>query len=123
MRKPEPETPVKGEAVQGGRAGGDDLRSRLDALKADLGEAIASEQAEAQSKRSQEKSGGALGIGMRAGSELMAGVLVGCGVGYVLDRQFEVSPLFLIIFMMVGTAAGFWNIYRLGLRGSNRQGK
>jgi ATP synthase protein I len=114
MREPEPNSPKAGkkdpldEAVE--------LRSRLDALKADLGEAQAAEASGAGAKASASSTDGAMGVGLRAGSELVAGVLVGCGIGYVLDRQFGTSPLFLIIFMMMGMAAGFWNVYRLGTR-------
>lgn len=94
------------------------LRSRLEALKSDLGEAIAEEKAEAKAAGHSQASGGAMGVGLRAGSDLVAGVLVGSGIGWLLDRQFDLSPLFLIIFMMLGMAAGFWNIYRMGMRSS-----
>lgn len=94
------------------------LRSRLEALKSDLGEAVAEEKAEAKAAGHSRASGGAMGIGLRAGSDLVAGVLVGSGIGWLLDRQFDLSPLFLIVFMMLGVATGFWNIYRLGARSS-----
>lgn len=53
---------------------------------------------------------------MRASSELAAGVIVGGGIGYLLDRQFGTMPIFLLIFLMVGMAAGFLNLYKLGMR-------
>lgn len=114
MRQPEPHSPEPGRKDPAAEAA--ELRSRLDALKVDLGDAVASEKTAGAASRSGQASSGALGVGMRAGSELVAGVLVGSGIGYVIDRQFDVSPLFLIVFMMMGMAAGFWNIYRMGAR-------
>lgn len=111
MAKPEPPSPETGKTEPGAEA--EHLRSKLEALKAELGEVIATDTAGKKASGSGNDS--AMGVGMRAGSELTAGVLVGCGVGYVLDRQFDTSPIFLIVFLMVGFAAGFWNIYRMGV--------
>ncbi len=47
---------------------------------------------------------------------MVAGILVGTGIGYLLDRFLGTKPWLLIIFMMLGMAAGFRNIYRLGMR-------
>lgn len=88
------------------------LRKRLEALKADLGTAQQEEADKAlPSRRSADD--GAIGKGLRAGSELLAGVLVGGGIGYLLDNQTGLSPLFLITFVLIGMGAGFWNVYRL----------
>ncbi len=121
MREPEPNSPQPGKTGPEAEAEAAALRSRLDALKADLGDAVAQEKAGEASSRGGGSDGGALGTGLRAGSDLAAGVIVGAGIGYLLDRQFGVSPLFLIIFMMVGMAAGFWSVYRLGSRSSVRK--
>jgi ATP synthase protein I len=117
MREPEPNSPSQGKKDPAVEAA--ELRSRLDALRADLGTAKAAEDHQRKQSGAASPNGGALSAGLRAGSELVAGVLVGCGIGYLLDRQFGVSPLFLIIFMVMGMAAGFWNVYRLGLRKSD----
>ena len=50
--------------------------------------------------------------GFRVGTELLAGVLVGAGIGYLLDEYFSMRPLFLIVFLFLGGAAGFLNVYR-----------
>lgn len=118
MVKPEPHSPNSGRMAPSANTEATELRLRLDALKADLGDAVAGDRAKAEASRNKGTSNGALGVGLRAGSDLAAGVLVGCGIGYLLDRQFGTSPLFLIVFMMIGMAAGFWNVYRLGVRGS-----
>lgn len=114
MREPHSDKPGQGDkgAVQAGEDAA--LNERLKALKADLGEVVAGKEAEESKGRSASSTGGAMGVGLRAGSELGAGVIVGGGIGYLLDQQFGASPLFLIIFLMIGMAAGFWNVYRLG---------
>ncbi|MFN3481532.1 AtpZ/AtpI family protein [Rhabdaerophilum calidifontis] len=92
-----------------------DLRSRLDALKADLGEAVA-EDREASGASGKHASGGELAAGLRAATELVAGVLVGGAIGFFLDRQIGTKPLFLVVFLIMGMGAGFLNLYRLGQR-------
>ncbi len=57
-----------------------------------------------------------MSFGMRVGVELFAGVAVGLLIGYFLDRVFHTIPLFLIIFVIVGAAAGSWNIYKLAFK-------
>lgn len=114
MREPDPNAPEKGSKDPLAEAA--ELRSRLDALKVDLGDAVAEEAAREKSSGGAPADGGAIGTGLRAGSELVAGVIVGGGIGYLIDRQVGTSPLFLIIMMMFGMAAGFWNVYRLASR-------
>lgn len=112
MREPTSSSPDKGspDAMREAEA----LRTRLDALKSELGEARQAEQDEASPGRRRNDES-AIGKGMRAGSELLAGVLVGGGIGYFLDLQTGLSPLFLIAFVLIGMAAGFWNVYRLSM--------
>jgi ATP synthase protein I len=50
--------------------------------------------------------------GMRAATDLVGGVLFGLGVGYGLDRWLNTSPWCLIGFFLLGTVAGFVNVYR-----------
>ena len=50
--------------------------------------------------------------GFRVGTELLSGVLVGAGLGYVLDVYLHTSPWFLIVFLFLGFSAGFLNVYR-----------
>ena len=38
--------------------------------------------------------------------ELVTGMLLGMGIGYGLDAVFETLPLFLVIFSLIGFAAG-----------------
>ncbi len=54
-----------------------------------------------------------LGFAMRIGIELVAALIVGVGIGYVLDRWLETSPLFALLGFFFGAAAGFMNVYRV----------
>ena len=55
----------------------------------------------------------ASGVGIRIAADLLAGVLVGGGIGYVLDDFFGTKPILLVIFLFFGGAAGFLNVYRM----------
>lgn len=44
--------------------------------------------------------------GMRVGMDLVSGVAVGTGIGYALDRWLGLLPLFTLICMCIGLAAG-----------------
>ena len=50
--------------------------------------------------------------GLRLSSELVAGVLVGAGLGWLIDRWLGISPLGLIVFLLLGFAAGVVNVMR-----------
>ncbi len=51
-------------------------------------------------------------IGFRVGTEMLSGVLAGGAIGYFLDDWLETKPLMLIVFLFLGGAAGFLNVYR-----------
>jgi len=50
--------------------------------------------------------------GFRLSSELVAGVVVGAGLGWLIDRWLGVAPWGLIIFLLLGFAAGVLNVMR-----------
>lgn len=54
----------------------------------------------------------AMARGLRLSSELVAGVLVGAGLGWLIDRWLGISPLGLIVFLLLGFAAGVVNVMR-----------
>ena len=55
----------------------------------------------------------ALSVGLNAFSEFVGAVLVGGLVGWKLDEWFGSKPWLMIVFLGLGIAAGFWNIYRV----------
>jgi ATP synthase protein I len=54
----------------------------------------------------------AMARGLRLSSELVAGVLVGAGLGWLIDRGLGISPWGLIVFMLLGFVAGIVNVMR-----------
>jgi ATP synthase protein I len=55
----------------------------------------------------------ALARGFRLSTELVAGVLMGAGLGWVLDRWLGISPWGMIVFLLLGFAAGVLNVMRV----------
>ena len=49
----------------------------------------------------------------RVATELLAGLLVGAGIGWTLDKWLNTNPLFLILFFLLGGAAGILNLWRV----------
>src|SRR6266851_7420945 len=54
----------------------------------------------------------AMAVGLRLSSELVAGVLVGAALGWGFDRLLSTSPWGLIVFLLLGFAAGVVNVMR-----------
>jgi ATP synthase protein I len=54
----------------------------------------------------------AMARGFRLSTELVAGVLVGAAIGWSLDRWLGISPWGLIVFLLLGFAAGVLNVMR-----------
>jgi ATP synthase protein I len=46
------------------------------------------------------------------GIEMAVAVAIGLGIGYWLDLQFGTSPIFLLVFLGLGIAAGFLGVFR-----------
>lgn len=94
-----------------------ELRNRLAALKSAI-ETSRNTDKIAVSQQVKEGDKGLQGIaaGLRVLSELVAGVLVGAGLGYGLDTLFGTKPWLLLVFVLFGVGAGMRNVYRLGMR-------
>jgi ATP synthase protein I len=54
----------------------------------------------------------AIGRAFRMSSEFVAGVIAGGGLGWLLDRLLGTSPWGLIVFLLLGFAAGTFNVVR-----------
>ena len=53
-----------------------------------------------------------MALGFRLSSELIAGVIVGAGLGWGFDRLLSTSPFGLIVFFLLGFVAGLVNLVR-----------
>jgi ATP synthase protein I len=56
--------------------------------------------------------GEALGYALRLGVELVAGVAVGGFIGWALDRWLGSAPFLMVVFLVLGAAAGMMNVFR-----------
>ena len=52
-------------------------------------------------------------IAFRAGTEMLAGLIVGVAIGWGLDHWLHTRALFLVIFALLGGSAGMLNVWRL----------
>ena len=59
-----------------------------------------------------EKRGLFMGSAFRLGTELVAAVVVGTIIGFILDNWFGTKPILIIIFFFIGFAAGILNVVR-----------
>ena len=102
----------------GGKSGNGSRSAEEAALSARLqrlGERLAHQkgaerQVEAPSSSRSDPS--ALARGFRLSTELVAGVLVGAFIGWALDRWLGISPWGMIVFLLLGFAAGVVNVIR-----------
>ena len=54
-----------------------------------------------------------LNIYYRVGTELLAGLIIGAVIGWILDQWINTTPLFLVIFFITGGVAGIYNLWRV----------
>jgi ATP synthase protein I len=92
-----------------------DNEAQLSARLQRLGERLAHQkgpgrQVEAGSSSKSDPS--ALARGFRLSTELVAGVLVGAFIGWALDKWLGISPWGMIVFLLLGFAAGVVNVMR-----------
>ena len=55
---------------------------------------------------------GGMALAGRVSSELVAGLIVGAGSGWVLDHWLDTSPLMLVVMFFLGAVAGMVNVWR-----------
>jgi ATP synthase protein I len=87
-----------------------DLDDRRKALDAALAARTAAESAGLRDRRMD--GGAGFAYALRLSSEFIAGVLVGAGIGYLIDRIVGTSPWGMIVFLLLGFVAGILNVLR-----------
>lgn len=97
----------------------------LDELNARLKKAREADEAANRQRTGAAESKDGLGSAMRVGVELVAGLVVGGGIGLLLDRWLETAPWLMVVFFVLGAAAGLMNVYRtmsgMGLQAGYRK--
>ena len=86
------------------------IRQRLDKLGQQLAEAKGKRATAPQVEG--EARGAAFGTALKLATELVAGVAVGGFIGWALDRLFGSAPLLMVVFLILGAAAGIMNVVR-----------
>ena len=81
----------------------DDLKTRLKIAKSKL---------EKDKAVNTEKKGIFFGNAFKLGTELIAAVIVGTIIGFILDNWFGTKPILIIVFFFFGAAAGIVNVIK-----------
>jgi len=91
------------------KAGADDLDRRRRELDAAL-----TARRPAVSEKERSGTGGMAGVGsaLRMSSEFIAGIVVGAALGWAIDYYAGTSPFGLVVFLLLGFAAGVVNALR-----------
>lgn len=94
-----------------GNAPSDSLDGRLRKLDAEIS-AWRARNREREEKEAPRNGKTGMAAALRLSSEFVAGVLVGAAIGWAIDRWAGTSPWGLIIFLLLGFAAGVLNVLR-----------
>ena len=82
----------------------EDFKTRLKIAKLKVQKKILSES---------EKKGSLMGSAFKLGTELVAAVIVGTIIGFILDNWFGTKPWFIITFFFIGVIAGIMNVIKV----------
>ena len=77
---------------------------------------IAKEKILKRSNSTNESSSSKLGIAFKMSTEMVAAVVVGTIIGFILDNWFGTKPWLILIFFFVGVIAGILNVIRSAKR-------
>ena len=73
---------------------------------------IAQENIKNTQKNDQGSNAASLGKALKISTELVAAVVVGSIIGFLLDGWFDTKPLLTICFFFMGVAAGILNVFK-----------
>ena len=65
-----------------------------------------------KSNISKQSSSSNLGVAFKMSTEMVAAVVVGTIIGFILDNWFGTKPWLILIFFFVGVVAGILNVFR-----------
>tara|TARA_B100000609_G_C16828277_1_gene239397 strand:- start:208 stop:492 length:285 start_codon:yes stop_codon:yes gene_type:complete len=81
----------------------EDFKTRLKIAKSKIKKSV---------NNDNEKRGSFMGNAFKLGTELVAAVVVGTIIGFILDSWFDTKPWLIIVFFFLGAAAGMLNVIR-----------
>jgi len=81
----------------------EDFKTRLKIAKSKL---------QNQNLEKSEKKGIFIGNAFKLGTELVAAVVVGTIIGFILDNWFDTKPILIIIFFLFGATAGILSVFK-----------
>ena len=73
---------------------------------------IAKKNIEKVEKKNNDSNAASLGKALKISTELVAAVVVGSTIGFLLDSWFGTKPLLIICFFIMGVAAGILNVFK-----------
>jgi ATP synthase protein I len=92
-------------------------RAALQKRATDIGAKIDSAKSRQATPNHRDSSqGNAMARGLKISAELIGGVIVGGGLGWLLDKWLGTFPWLFIVFFLLGSAAGMLNIVRQAQR-------
>ena len=80
-----------------------EISTRLEIAKKNIGK---------DSIRNKGSNAASLGTALKISTELVAAVVVGSTLGFILDNWFDTKPLLTICFFFIGVAAGILNVFK-----------
>jgi ATP synthase protein I len=103
--------------AEGAREGGNrdpsaSNEATLSARLQDFGKRLDRQHPPDRSQRPAGADSSAMARGLRLSSELIGGVLAGVAIGWLLDRWLGLTPWGMIVFLLLGFAAGVLNVIR-----------
>ena len=63
-------------------------------------------------KNNKSSNAASFGKALKISTELVAAVVVGSTIGFLLDSWFDTKPLLIICFFIMGVAAGILNVFK-----------
>ena len=85
----------------------DPFKTRLEIAKSKISK---------RSKVSKDLQSSKLGIAFKMSTEMVAAVVVGTIIGFILDNWFDTKPVLIIVFFLFGAVAGIVNVFRAAKR-------
>jgi ATP synthase protein I len=73
---------------------------------------IAKKNIQNNEKKNTGSNAASLGKALKISTELVAAVVVGTTIGFLLDSWFDIKPLLTICFFFMGVAAGILNVFK-----------